>query len=521
MFWRKIILFFAVVVYFFPIAVLAAGGFATEKQNTADMQADIQTAEKYSVECAKIGCAEPASKNCSAPLKNSGGNFYCLNTPCVNGDTCKFVDKTCNKDEDCQGYALKGGEKCFKNYCYLDALGVEKFNKNISIGITDLKVDLQIKKPLLNIKIPGLNFSDLSNNTISEENGKAYLSIPYIGEYLSAAYKFGLVAISIIAVVMIIITGIKIIVTGGQGQAEGFKRIGQIMIGLFIGWGSYTILSIVNPALVNFKALRVEYIEKQDIPDYLTHGEEVVDGPVGKTGKKHAEPSGQTWTIPGTSIIVPLSQEDVCALQKLGKDQQELASNITTVKFLGCSISVHKFIAIDLQDRLNALESSTDPSVVAWRNHLKDPSQNTPKNPCNLVSGSGAFMPNGHGSAVAFIKKYGPEVGVELGKGGLANTALANYIKLKLSQQSGSNDGTYTDKNGVTRKMKASPTWIASGHALGLAFDIDYPHNQTFKTRNELSIPDAAGNILEATGKFVWLKKADPAHIEYSKSLCE
>ncbi|MCX6780141.1 MAG: hypothetical protein NT034_03110, partial [Candidatus Magasanikbacteria bacterium] len=130
----------------------------------------------------------------------------------------------------------------------------------------DLKADLQIKKPWLSIQIPGVKFSDLSSSTITQENGKTYLNIPYIGEYLSAVYKLGLVVISIVATVMIIVTGIKIVVSGGEGKADGFKKIGQIIVGLFIGWGSYTMLSIINPALVNFQALRVQYIDPIPTP---------------------------------------------------------------------------------------------------------------------------------------------------------------------------------------------------------------------------------------------------------------
>ncbi len=190
-----------------------------------------------------------------------------LFTTCVNGDLCKLVDKICNKDEDCQGYALKGGEKCFKNSCYLDAVGQEKFNKSVSVlGLTDLKADLQIKKPWLSINIPGLKFSDISSSTITKEGDKVYLNIPYIGEYLAAIYKVGLVVISIVAVAMIIVIGVKIIAGGSEGRVEGFKRIAEIAVGLFIGWGSFTMLSIINPDLVNFKALKVQYIEQQELP---------------------------------------------------------------------------------------------------------------------------------------------------------------------------------------------------------------------------------------------------------------
>ena len=175
-----------------------------------------------------------------------------------------------------------------------------------------------------------------------------------------------------------------------------------------------------------------------------------------------------------------------------------------------------------MQERFKAIEASTDPTVVAWVGHLKDSSKHIEGGRSyNPMNSSGAFMANGHGSAVNFIKRFGGEVGIGVGKGGLANTALANYVKIKISRKSGSKDGTYTDKNGVVRKLSPSSIWIAGAHALGLGFDIDYPHNQTFEKEPASAYRMRPATFLEATGKFIWLRKADPAHIEYAPSLCD
>lgn len=242
MFWRKFfVISFLIIIFISPISVLA-------------------------VEEGSEAVGLPGEGGSATVDKNAVG-VPGTTVECVNGDTCELVDKGCDKDQDCEGYTVKGGEKCFKNKCYLDAVGVEKFNKTVvNLGFTDLKADLQIKKPLINIKIPGLNFSELSSSTITKENERTYLNIPYIGEYLSVIYKVGLVLMSIVGVAMIIVTGIKIIVGGGEGKADGFRRIGQVVVGLFIGWGSFTILNIVNPNLVSFKALRVEYIQPIPTP---------------------------------------------------------------------------------------------------------------------------------------------------------------------------------------------------------------------------------------------------------------
>ncbi|GEM_PF-6322902 len=386
---------------------------------------------------------------------------------------------------------------------------------------TETVKELKIVKPTLEINIPQLKFSDLENSIDSEGN----LTLPYIGEYMSAIYKVALVAISIIAVIMIIVEGVKITTIGGEARAAGLKKIGQVVIGLFIAWGSYTILYTINPDLVNFNALKVKYIIPEvSLTEY--HSDETGIVVPGKMGKQHTEPSGQTWVIPGTNgFAATLSVEDVCALNKLGKTQEELNKNQTTVTFLNKKIKVHKFIADDLQERLKLVESSTDPTIVKWIEHIKTDHAG--------AYNSGAYMPDGHSAAIAFIKKFGGEFGISVGKGGYTNTALANYIKLKATEKSGSTDGTYIDKNGVQRKMKPSAVWLAGSHALGIAWDFDFPHNPKCNDKKgdelkaceeiltQYGIPEAMGNIIQATGKFVWLQKDDPAHFQYAPSICD
>lgn len=130
---------------------------------------------------------------------------------------------------------------------------------------TDIVKDLKISKPILEINLPQLKFTDVSNTLYVAEDGTGYFYFPYIGEYMSAVYKIGMMVVSIIGVIMIIVVGVKITVLGGEERVAGFKKIGQVIIGLFIAWGSYGILYNINPDLVNFKALKVEYIQRQEL----------------------------------------------------------------------------------------------------------------------------------------------------------------------------------------------------------------------------------------------------------------
>lgn len=119
---------------------------------------------------------------------------------------------------------------------------------------------LQIYKPNLIINIPQLTFSDVEANL----DDQGFLHLPWIGEYLSAIYKFAMVVGSIIAVIMAIFVGVKILTLGGEERVAGIKRLGQITVGLLILWGSYLILNTINPDLVNFDALKVKYVTPDD-----------------------------------------------------------------------------------------------------------------------------------------------------------------------------------------------------------------------------------------------------------------
>ncbi len=218
-------------------------------------------------------------------------NSECLSNDCEGsqkkngaGNATSYCD--CNDAGDCQqkwGAPASGEWECVDgasvtfdlDYC------VNEANKRIEPTLPEYKNDAsmfgklsdalfdtkalqanllqEVKsfKPGLEIRLPGLTFSDLAKTVDSE----GYIQIPWIGEFIRALYNFGLVIVSIVAVVMIIMQGAKIVVSGGESKVEGYKKIGQIAVGLVIAWGSYAILYTINPALVEFKSLKIKYIE--------------------------------------------------------------------------------------------------------------------------------------------------------------------------------------------------------------------------------------------------------------------
>lgn len=136
--------------------------------------------------------------------------------------------------------------------------------------------DLQIKSPVNEISIPGFD-PNKNINFSTDTDGKVYIYLPWIGDYIAAWYKFGLAAISIIAVAMMIRQGFQIVL-GGEGKVNAYKRIGQIVIAVCLAWGSYAILYFINPALTQFNALKVEYIKGIPLQEHLGGGNE--DNPI-------------------------------------------------------------------------------------------------------------------------------------------------------------------------------------------------------------------------------------------------
>ncbi len=125
--------------------------------------------------------------------------------------------------------------------------------------LDNLMNDLSARKPLLEINIPGLNFSNVASST---DDSGTYLYIAWIPELISALYKFGIAIVSIVAVVVIIIQGLRIVTSGGgEAKASAYKKILQSVIGLVIAWGSFAILYNINPALVQFNALKVQVVK--------------------------------------------------------------------------------------------------------------------------------------------------------------------------------------------------------------------------------------------------------------------
>lgn len=267
-----------------------------------------------------IMCTYETDDDCFGSWKNSkdgqlitttcGSNTCEAGQICIGGSICYAnTNESCTKNEDCSKYgggALTGATSgkdyiCKDKECYVSGIALTKYNEQKDDWI---KIYNEIKPPNPAIKIPGLDFSSVSTTVDSE----GYIHIPYLGQYLTAVYKFAMVAISIVAVVMLIVIGAGAIVSGGgEKKVEGYKKIGKVFLGLAIAWGSYAILYNINPDLVEFKMLKVKYVKPEKMPEFIDKGEPGVascnnkkpksDTTYDKYFKKHGSNKEVDWRV--------------------------------------------------------------------------------------------------------------------------------------------------------------------------------------------------------------------------------
>jgi hypothetical protein len=127
--------------------------------------------------------------------------------------------------------------------------------------------------PVLSVPIPDLRFSTLgvTNVNTSEE----LRGIPWIAEYVSAVYKFGIAIATLIAGVMLMLGGFMYLTAGGDAGrvSKAKQRITDALIGLGLVMGAYLILFTISEDFVTVRALRVKTVMTKDFNEMLvTYG---------------------------------------------------------------------------------------------------------------------------------------------------------------------------------------------------------------------------------------------------------
>ncbi len=289
------------ILFLLPAQVLAVGSTGDQCQDTSDcLPALICSAIaghtcqppggegavcQYTSDCRSgLTCLlqSGTTKICKAPTAHTCGQVICAvgelcnNAPNTGGLCLKKSTKECKNDAEqdddtlCRVLGTDPNNKCMGGSCYLTEQSFAFYQQSQANQLPVIKSDIELFQPKTNIKLPTLSggFSDVSKNVVEEPEG-TFILIPWIGEYMGAIFNFALGIVSIVAVVMIIIQGAKVVVSaGGSAKSEAYKGITKAVIGLIVMWGSYVILYTINPELVRFKSLKILYIEQEDLPAF-------------------------------------------------------------------------------------------------------------------------------------------------------------------------------------------------------------------------------------------------------------
>jgi len=127
-------------------------------------------------------------------------------------------------------------------------------------------------EPRLSVPDFNVKFSDIVVETTPE--GERRINVPWLAQYIAAIYQYMVGAATLLTVVMIMYGGFRWITAAGDAGKIGQARetIVSAVIGLAIALGSYTILALINPDLVVFKALQLTQIEEEEFTVNVENG---------------------------------------------------------------------------------------------------------------------------------------------------------------------------------------------------------------------------------------------------------
>ena len=251
----------------------------------------------------------------------------------------------------------------FKSFFFPEAIQAQGVvNEVVNTAGKPGTVDEQTKiigKPIYQIKIPGLQHSQIET---VDEDGRTYLYIPFIGEYLAVIYRYLVVVAGVVAVIVIIIAGIQWTASGGNSSTiESAKgRIIGALTGLGLAVGSYIILYTINPELVSFRSLKVLYI--QGIPVEALYEE-------GEDPTASAQPGAYVGGNPKPSGKAKCVYEKFTPGLNVGEKPPVRQINMFN---LGISVPVNSNSYDAWKKASDEVLASSDPEVVGYLQYMRD-----------------------------------------------------------------------------------------------------------------------------------------------------
>jgi hypothetical protein len=294
--------------------------------------------------------------------------------------------------------------------CVQAPIGAGVFSTLISAGATDNPLAAQtqtaaaiqttICTPVPRIKIPGLNFTtaqELAENNVwtDPQDGSTYLFIPFLGEYISAVYRYGIALAGIVVVLILIVSGIQWIMGGASPDNidAAKERIKHALTGLFIIATTYTFLYIINPELTSFKSLKIKLVGSTP---FQSDHDEIPPGGAGFL------PDGSHPMRPGLPPNGPpteMNNKDRCiyntffAGSNLG-DAIETEKIENAFGISGLDARVNKASAPMWRAAFTDVQNSTDPKVQGFLAWMRDFHNKSVPDLAGETDGRGAISSN-------------------------------------------------------------------------------------------------------------------------------
>ncbi|MBP9869104.1 hypothetical protein KBC59_00910 [Patescibacteria group bacterium] len=185
----------------------------------------------------------------------------------LEGVTCEPTTLT---DAQCQTIASGGSGVCSAPPVSAQSYGANTGSSS-STGGTAAPSDDDIFPPKLNVPIPGLTFA----SRVVVDGGEAV--IPFFAQYVSAAYRYLLGIVLLAASIAVVYGGFHYILGTTLSSIErGKEIIRDAIIGLVMVLSAHVILITLNPALVDFKGLKVAVIAQKSYTDLVEERKRVM-----------------------------------------------------------------------------------------------------------------------------------------------------------------------------------------------------------------------------------------------------
>lgn len=168
---------------------------------------------------------------------------------------------------------ITGGAPCYGKATRDSGGGTD--GMTITAGTVE---ELRLGAPDPQIKIPGLAFSAISNEALVREGpyGSRILSIPFLGEYIVAVFRYSMGVLTVLAGIAIIIGGIMYMTSGASNDTARAKQvITNALVAVVLASTSYLILTTINPELIRIRNLEIPLVEPIYLDDESLHPVEI------------------------------------------------------------------------------------------------------------------------------------------------------------------------------------------------------------------------------------------------------